>query len=129
MAFKDLVIRSQLIPPRQPKGVLRRPRLETRLAEMAAAEAESFIGKPYVYQFEWDDAKIYCSELIYKAYQRGAGVMVGSRHRIRDLDWKPHEEYIRKQAGGDLPLDRSLITPAELVRSPFTTILYNNFPE
>jgi len=34
MAFKDLVIRSQLIPPRQPKGVLRRPRLETRLAEV-----------------------------------------------------------------------------------------------
>jgi ATP/maltotriose-dependent transcriptional regulator MalT/DNA-binding SARP family transcriptional activator len=34
MALKDLVIRSQLLPPRQPKGVLRRPRLETRLAEV-----------------------------------------------------------------------------------------------
>jgi len=31
MALKDLVIRSQLIPPRQRRGVLRRPRLETRL--------------------------------------------------------------------------------------------------
>jgi hypothetical protein len=96
--------------------------------EAVIAEAESFVGKPYDYQFEWDDAKIYCSELIYKAYQRGAGIMVGSRHKIGDLDWKPYEEYIRKQAGGELPLDRSLITPAELVRSPYTTILYNNFP-
>ncbi|MGD8466552.1 MAG: BTAD domain-containing putative transcriptional regulator [Anaerolineae bacterium] len=34
MALKDLVIRSQLIPPRQKKGVLRRPRLEARLAEV-----------------------------------------------------------------------------------------------
>ncbi len=31
MALKDLVIRSQLIPPRQRRGVLRRPRLEGRL--------------------------------------------------------------------------------------------------
>jgi LuxR family maltose regulon positive regulatory protein len=34
MALKDLVIRSQLFPPRQKKGVLRRPRLEARLAEV-----------------------------------------------------------------------------------------------
>jgi LuxR family maltose regulon positive regulatory protein len=34
MALKDSVIQSQLVPPRQPKGVLRRPRLETRLAEV-----------------------------------------------------------------------------------------------
>lgn len=32
MSLQDLVIRSQLIPPRQRKGVLRRPRLEARLA-------------------------------------------------------------------------------------------------
>jgi LuxR family maltose regulon positive regulatory protein len=32
MALRDLVIRSQLVPPRQPRGVLRRPRLEARLA-------------------------------------------------------------------------------------------------
>jgi LuxR family maltose regulon positive regulatory protein len=34
MVLKGLVIRSQLIPPRLQKGVLRRPRLETRLAEV-----------------------------------------------------------------------------------------------
>jgi LuxR family transcriptional regulator, maltose regulon positive regulatory protein len=33
MALKDRVIQSQLIPPRRRKGVLRRPRLEARLAE------------------------------------------------------------------------------------------------
>jgi LuxR family transcriptional regulator, maltose regulon positive regulatory protein len=34
MALKDLVIQSQLLPPRQRRGVLRRPRLEARLAEV-----------------------------------------------------------------------------------------------
>ena len=34
MALTDLVIRSQLIPPRQRRGVLRRPRLDARLSEV-----------------------------------------------------------------------------------------------
>jgi ATP/maltotriose-dependent transcriptional regulator MalT/DNA-binding SARP family transcriptional activator len=34
MALTDLVIRSQLIPPRQRRGVLRRPRLDARLADV-----------------------------------------------------------------------------------------------
>jgi len=34
MALKDLVIQSQLLPPRQRKGVLRRPRLDTLLAKV-----------------------------------------------------------------------------------------------
>jgi ATP/maltotriose-dependent transcriptional regulator MalT len=34
MALRDVVIQSQLIPPRQQKGVLRRPRLEARLVEV-----------------------------------------------------------------------------------------------
>ena len=34
MALRDLVIQSQLIPPRQRKGVLRRPRLEARLEDV-----------------------------------------------------------------------------------------------
>jgi len=32
MSIKELVIQSQLVPPRQRKGLLRRPRLEARLA-------------------------------------------------------------------------------------------------
>lgn len=34
MSLNDLVIRSQLVPPQQRRGVLRRPRLEARLAEV-----------------------------------------------------------------------------------------------
>jgi LuxR family maltose regulon positive regulatory protein len=33
MALRDLVIRSQLVPPRQRRGVVRRPRLEARLMD------------------------------------------------------------------------------------------------
>ncbi len=97
-------------------------------ATAVVEEARGFLGRRYDDRFEWDDDRIYCSELVYKAFQRGAGVALGTRHRIRDLDWKPYEEFIRSRADGDLPLERELITPAELVRTPATRILQNTFP-
>lgn len=50
MALTDLVIRSQLIPPRQRKGVLRRPRLEAHLMDvleypLTVVQAGSGYGK------------------------------------------------------------------------------------
>lgn len=36
-----------------------------------------FTGKDYDINFEWSDNKIYCSELIWKIYKRGAGLEIG----------------------------------------------------
>ena len=107
---------------------LRVPALPDDRVDDVIAEAEKHFGKPYDHQVEWGDDRMYCSELTYKAYQRGAGILLGTRHRIGDMDWQPYKEFIRGQAGGDLPLDREVITPAELVRTPWTTILANTFP-
>jgi hypothetical protein len=107
---------------------LRVPALPEDRVDDVIAEAEKHLGKPYDHQVEWGDDKFYCSELTYKAYQRGAGILLGTRHRIGDMDWEPYEEFIRAQGGGDLPLDRKVITPAELVRTPWTDILVNTFP-
>ena len=107
---------------------LRVPALPADRVDDVIAEAQEHLGKPYDPQVEWGDDRFYCSELTYKAYQRGAGILLGSRHRIGDMDWEPYEEFIRAQAGGDLPLDLEVITPAELVRTPWTDILVNTFP-
>jgi len=39
--------------------------------------ASEFSGKPYDPYFEWSDDRIYCSELVWKAYERGLGVHLG----------------------------------------------------
>ena len=45
------------------------------LKKMKQAE-EAFRGKSYDLTFEWNDEKIYCSELIWKIYQRAVGIGV-----------------------------------------------------
>ena len=38
-------------------------------ADKLRKAAETYAGKPYDLYFEWSDARIYCSELVWKAYQ------------------------------------------------------------
>lgn len=82
----------------------------------------------YDIQYEWDDSKIYCSELIYKAAQKGAGIALAQFVKLGDLDWRHHEKFIRYITGGTLPLNREMITPHDLVYSDKVDIVYSSFP-
>lgn len=95
----------------------------------AIQAAQAFFGKSYDIQYQPDDRKIYCSELIYKAFRNGCGIEVGAVQRLGDLKWQPHEAAIRQLAGGELPLDRRMVTPVTLVDSPLTTVVYSSFPK
>jgi hypothetical protein len=77
------------------------------------AEARKFLGRPYDIQYELDDAKIYCSELIYKGWLAATNEKMGTLVKLGDLNWKPHEPVIRTITNG-LPLERVMITPRDL---------------
>jgi hypothetical protein len=109
--------------------VIRVKDLDAKQIQQAIRVAKTFLGKPYDIQYEPDDAKIYCSELVYKAFLRGCKVKLGTIQRLGDLNWRPYETLIRKIAGGKLPLDRRMITPVALVRSPRTAIVHSTFPK
>jgi len=81
------------------------------------AAARKYSGLPYDIQYELDDKKIYCSELIYKAWLTATGQRMGKLVKLGDLDWKPHEQVIRAIADG-LPLERLMITPRDLAQAP-----------
>ena len=91
------------------------------------AAAFKYKGLPYDIQYEWDDEKIYCSELIYKAAWEGAGIRLAKFRELGELNWGPHEEFIREIAGGTLPLDRQMITPVDLVVSDKVEMVYSTF--
>jgi hypothetical protein len=76
--------------------------------------AQQMLGKPYDMQYEFDDAKIYCSELIFKAYRSTAKQDLGKRVTLGQLDWRPYEQVIRAITGGLVPLKREMITPKDL---------------
>lgn len=83
--------------------------------EAAVEEARKLLGRPYDPRFGWDDERIYCSELVVKAYERGAGISYGRRQRLGDLRLLGIESAAEKRWGGPIPKDLVLVTPASLV--------------
>ncbi len=80
--------------------------------------AKTYLGRPYDVKYELDDEKIYCSELIFKAYGRGGGSALGQLQKLGDLNWKAFEKTITQIEGGPVPLDRLMITPRALSEAP-----------
>ncbi len=88
-------------------------RYDDKLDAVIAAGAKQ-LGKPYDFHYDFDDANLYCSELIYKAFQSVTGEELGTVRKLGDLDWRPYEQLIRTIELGGLPLERRMITPRDL---------------
>jgi len=86
----------------------------------------TLLGKPYDFRYAPDDSEIYCSELVYKVYDRQTGIKIGAWEKLGDLNWKPVEKLIRSMEGGRLPLDRTMITPVGLTHSSNIISVFSN---
>lgn len=94
--------------------------LTPAVLERMRRTVEQFRGRNYDLVFGWSDDRIYCSELVWKAYKRAAGVEIGSLQHLRDFDLsdavvrgKLHERY-----GHRIPWDEPVISPAAMFASP-----------
>ena len=95
--------------------------------ERLRKSGRKFLGKPYDLTFEWDDRRIYCSELVWKVYKEGLGIEVGRLSRLRDFDLshpavrqKMHERY-----GSRIPRDMPVISPGAIFDSPELMEVWN----
>ena len=79
----------------------------------------SFRGTPYDadYDMTHNTNEVYCSSLVYLAFQKATGEQMGKLEKLGDLDWKPFAAFIMADQLGHLPLDRVMITPASLSRA------------
>ena len=80
--------------------------------------ARSYLGRPYDIHYAFDNREIYCSELIYLAWQQTCDGELAAPETLGSLNWEPHEAFIRTIERGGLPLEREMITPVALTRSP-----------
>ncbi|HEY6001440.1 MAG TPA: YiiX/YebB-like N1pC/P60 family cysteine hydrolase [Anaeromyxobacter sp.] len=108
--------------------VLRPRGLSAEERGRAVARARAFLGKPYDPRFGWGDDRIYCSELVVKAYERGAGISLGKRERLGDLRLAGVERAAEKRWGGKLPRDLVLVTPASLAGDARLERVYEGRP-
>ena len=77
--------------------------------------AKTFLGRPYDVRYRLDDERIYCSELIYKAFQEASGGQrLGKLVRLGDMNWRPYKATIELFEEGPVPLEREMITPKDL---------------
>lgn len=95
-----------------------------RFTPEARARADSlvreFTGKSYDLTFAWSDDRMYCSELVWKLYERALGVRIGELQRLREFDLSAPEvrERLRERYGTRIPLDEPVISPAAMFDSP-----------
>jgi hypothetical protein len=92
------------------------------------AIGNQFLGKNYDITFEWSDDKIYCSELVWKIYQRGAGVEVGKLATLKEFDLNNElvKRIMRKRYGNNVNYKEKVISPASVFESENLELVKEN---
>ena len=96
---------------------------DTRLDSAALTKlrraARQFEGRPYDLTFEWSDDRIYCSELVWKVYDRALGIQIGRLQTLRDFNLSEPivRAKMRERYGVQVPLNEPVISPVSMFRS------------
>ncbi|OQP50247.1 YiiX family permuted papain-like enzyme [Niastella populi] len=87
-----------------------------------------FNGKNYDLTFEWSDEKIYCSELIWKIYQRATGIEIGKLQKLSDFDLTNEavKKKMKERYGDKIPLDEIVISPEAIFDSELLITVKSN---
>ncbi len=81
--------------------------------------SEKMLGKPYDTAFNWSDKRIYCSELVWKAYHRAIKIKISELKKLKSFNlYNPIVYYnIRQRYGNKIPYNALVITPADMIQS------------
>ncbi|MFM9005010.1 MAG: YiiX family permuted papain-like enzyme, partial [Flavobacteriales bacterium] len=83
---------------------------ETTLKSMKAV-GEKMLGKSYDSQFNWSDEKIYCSELVWKIYERATGIQLGELKKLKDYNFDDTrvQQVVKAKYNGNIPWEETMI--------------------
>ncbi len=82
--------------------------------------ASTFEGKPYDFVFNWSDEKIYCSELVWKVFDRALKIDIGKLRKLKDFDLSSPEVQtkLKERYPDALPLEETVVSPQDVFQSP-----------
>jgi Permuted papain-like amidase enzyme, YaeF/YiiX, C92 family len=103
-------------------------RLTVETLRRMRAVGEQLAGKDYDPYFEWSDDRIYCSELVWKVFERGAGIRLGEQQTIAafDLSHPAVREKVRERYGDRVPLDEIVVSPVAIFDAMDLETVYAN---
>ena len=89
---------------------------------------DKFNGKNYDLTFEWSDDKIYCSELIWKIYQRATGIEIGKLEKLGNFDLTNEtvKNKMKERYGDKIPTEEIVISPASIFGSELLITVKSN---
>jgi uncharacterized protein YycO len=97
-------------------------------ANLAKLESTAlqFEGKPYDSAFNWSDEKLYCSELVWKVFDRALKVDIGVLRKLRsfDLSSPEVEKKLKERYPDGPPLDETVISPQDVFESGLLVTVY-----
>lgn len=87
-----------------------------------------YLDRPYDQYFEWSGDRIYCSELVWKIYNEGAGIRVGNLQKLGDFDISHPEvqKLMNEKYGDSPPLEEPVVSPAAMFDSELIELVYKN---
>ena len=88
--------------------------------EKAALELK---GKAYDWIFDWSDEKMYCSEMVWKVYNRATWLEVGHLQKLKDFDFSNPlvREQLKEKYGNQVPWNETVISPEAMFESDLLT--------
>ena len=92
-------------------------------------EGTKLLNKDYDLFFEWNDDKIYCSELVWKIYERGANITLCKEQLLQSFNLKdPKVKTILKQRyGNNIPLREKVVAPSQLAASELLETIIDTY--
>jgi hypothetical protein len=103
-------------------------RLTPETLQKMRAAGEQLSGKDYDLYFEWSDDRIYCSELVWKVFERGAGIRLGAQETIADFDLSHPavQAKVKERYGDQVPLDEVVVSPVAIFNATDLMTVYEN---
>ena len=92
------------------------------------SEGKSMTGKSYDIYFQWSDSTIYCSELVWKVYQRALGIELGTPGKLKDFDLANPivAAKLTERFGPKIPYEETVVAPSTIFDSALLETVYEN---
>jgi hypothetical protein len=93
--------------------------LTTKMIERIRSLANKFSGRPYDLIFEWSDQRLYCSELVWKLFDRAVSIRIGKLQKLGDFNLSDPvvKAKLKERYGRNIPLNEPVISPSEMFGS------------
>ena len=99
--------------------------------EQLERAAVAYLGRPYDTLFQWSDQSIYCSELVFKAYQAALKLEIGAKQPLSSFNLKhPAVQYlIHQRVQGHLNTEELIVSPVSLLHDDDLKTVFSNDPD